>query len=269
MTNKRTVFVLIFLLFLTGIGICLYPTVSKWIFAYTAREEIALYDDVIEQLEPTELAVMEQEAQDYNKVHAKAGMEAGSVVSYDDLLAVTDAIGYVDIPKINIYLPIFHGTSEEVLQRGIGHMEETSLPIGGESTHAVLAGHTGMPKAELFTNIDKLVIGDVFYIHVLGEILAYQVDQIKIVDPEDSRDIQIVSGEDYVTLLTCTPYGINDHRLLVRGTRIPYSSADDSGEQEAGQKQWFLIGVLVVILLILFFSVGKRRKIKKTSGRKG
>ena len=132
-------------------------------------------------------------------------------------------MGYLEIPSIEVYLPIYHGTSEGVLQSGIGHLGNTSLPIGGENTHAVLSGHTGLPNARLLTVLDKLQEGDQFYIHVLDEILAYEVDQIKVVEPDDISDIFIEEGEDYVTLVTCTPYGINSHRLLVRGTRVPYT----------------------------------------------
>ena len=132
-------------------------------------------------------------------------------------------MGYVVIPKIDVNLPIYHGTSEEVLQKGVGHLQNTSLPVGGESTHAVLSGHTGLSSAKLFTDLDKLEEGNIFYIKTLGETFAYEVDQIKIVEPHETSDLLIESDKDYVTLVTCTPYGINSHRLLVRGTRIPYT----------------------------------------------
>ncbi len=279
--KNRLPYVVIFLLFLTGIGIYLYPTVSNWIFLYTSRVEIAAYDDITQNLDASEIADLEKEAQDYNASLAQGGSDAASSVRYGDLLAVTDALGYVDIPKLEIYLPIFHGTSEEALQMGIGHMEGTSLPIGGESTHSVLAGHTGLPTAELFTNIDRLVPGDVFYIHVLDRILAYRVDQTKVVEPAEDEEIQIVQGEDYVTLLTCTPYGVNDHRLLVRGTRIPYTTPYDPETQDAEYPMppsdvpeqagwplgavvgfWSVIGLMIVIaivLLILFLPVKKKK----------
>lgn len=163
-----------------------------------------------------------------------------------------------------MYLPIYHGTSEGVLQSGIGHLGNTSLPIGGENTHAVLSGHTGLPNARLLTDLDKLQEGDQFYIHVLDEILAYEVDQIKVVEPDDISDIFIEEGEDYVTLVTCTPYGINSHRLLVRGTRVPYTEEKKEHQvkrqEESTWKQaykeaiaegvkWTLVGLAILAVL--------------------
>lgn len=278
--KKRLPLVIIFLVLLVGVGIFTYPIISNWICQYTARTEIASYDAAVKDLDTSQIEALEKKAEDYNKALAKGDSNAISVTDYSDLLAVTDAIGYVDIPKIGVYLPIYHDISDDVLQKGVGHMEGTSLPVGGESTHSVLAGHTGLPTAELFTDLDQLKNGDVFYIHVLGKVLAYKVDQIKIVLPENDDDIQIISGEDYVTLLTCTPYGINDHRLLVRGTRIPYDeNAEPPVENQPSPEQteqiiplrrivWYVTAagtalITVIILLILFLPFGKKRKDKK------
>ena len=140
-----------------------------------------------------------------------------------DLTGVGESIGYITIPKIDAELPIYEGSSAEVLQKGVGHMEQSSYPVGGEGTHSVLTGHRGLPDAELFTRLDELEIGDKFYLHVLDEILAYQVDQIKVVEPNETGDLDIIPGEDYCTLVTCTPYAINTHRLLVRGVRTAYN----------------------------------------------
>ena len=163
---------------------------------------------------------MWKEAEEYNQSLNSASK--ASAVSYEDLLSVTDTIGYLEIPKISVYMPIYHGIDAAVLEKGIGHMPETSLPVGGESTHCVLSGHTGLPPAKILTDLTKMEEGDFFYIHVLGKTLAYKVDQIKVVLPEETDDIKIVEGKDYVTLLTCTPYGVNSHRLLVRGERTDY-----------------------------------------------
>lgn len=280
--KRRLPLVFIFLFLLVGVAIFMYPVISNWISVYTSRVEIGSYNSAVKEMDTSQIEALEKDANDYNEALAKKDTKALSVINYQSLLTVTDAIGYVDIPKINVYLPIFHDMSDEVLQKGVGHMSGTSLPVGGKSTHAVLPAHTGLPSAELFTDIDQLKLGDVFYIHVLGKVLAYKVDQIKVVLPEDDSDIQIVEGEDYITLLTCTPYGINDHRLLVRGTRIPYEekseeiiatppTIDDTDEAipieviiSFGIASCAIV-IIVIILLILFLPVGKKRKNKAKS----
>ena len=147
--------------------------------------------------------------------------------SYADIIGIGESLGYITIPKINVNLPIYEGTDDIVLSKGVGHMSMTSYPLGGESTHCVLTGHRGLPEAVLFTDLDQLEIGDKFYLHTLDEVLAYQVDQIKVVLPTETSDLEIVEGEDYCTLVTCTPYGINSHRLLVRGTRAEYTGEEE------------------------------------------
>lgn len=262
----------IFLVMLAGVVIMGYPVASDWLSKYTASVEIADYDAVVEQEDTSKLDAMIEEAKKYNA--ALSGAEdMTSVASYDDLLAVTDAIGYLEIPKLGVYMPIYHGISDEVLEKGIGHMPETSLPVGGESTHSVLSGHTGLPAAKILTDLDQMENGDKFYIHVLNEILAYEVDQIKVVLPEETDDIQIVEGEDYVTLLTCTPYGINSHRLLVRGTRTEYVPEKISVQApEKPQKREMLpvktvalitgtaAGAVVLILILLILFVPGKKK---------
>lgn len=241
---------------------------------YTAKIEIADYTAALEKEDTSEIEAMLKKAQDYNKALSEGDEE--SVASYDELLAVTDAIGYLEIPKINVYMPIYHGIDTEVLERGIGHMPDTSLPVGGISTHCVLSGHTGLPAAKILTDLDQMKEGDLFYIHVLNETLAYKVDQIKVVLPEETDDIRIVPGKDYVTLLTCTPYGVNSHRLLVRGERTEYVpeemplSAEGSGVTEKAKLPvrtiLMMAGggaagvVLVMTLLILFVPFGRKKK---------
>ena len=268
--RRRLPLVFIFLVLLAGIGLFMYPIVSNWYGEYTAHTSIESYDKTIQKVGDQAIMKMQKDADAYNKALSANDNKKVSSMNYDDLLAVTDSIAYIEIPKINVYLPIFHGMDEEALQKGIGHMEGTSLPVGGSSTHCVLAGHTGLPSANLFTDLDQLINGDYFYIHALDKVLAYKVDQIKTVLPYETDDIQITKSEDYVTLVTCTPYGINSHRLLVRGKRIPYKTQDMAHtdpwpvvHKEDPQRipfrtiVWYAsLGVIsvvsVVILLILF-----------------
>ena len=273
--RKRLPLVFMFLVLMAGISVMGYPLVSDWLSVYTAKVEIADYTAAVEKEDTSQLDAMWKEAQEYNE--ALNGTSKASVASYDDLLAVTDAIGYLEIPKIGVYLPIYHGIDTDVLEKGIGHMPDTSLPVGGKSTHCVLSGHTGLPAAKILTDLDQMEEGDLFYLHVLGKTLAYKVDQIKVVLPEDTDDIQIVEGKDYVTLLTCTPYGINSHRLLVRGERTDYVPETVSVEAPSAQQEKEMIpastilmigaagAVILIVLLILLilFLPGKAQKGRK------
>lgn len=200
-------------------------------------------------------------------------------LNYYQLLNINNdsIMGSINIPKINVNIPIFHGTSQPVLEKGIGHLANTSLPIGGKSTHSVLTGHTGISKAALFTDLDKLVIGDVFFIRVLNRTLAYKVDQIKVVLPNETSDLRIVDNQDYVTLITCTPYGLNTHRLLVRGTRVPVGQAelDAADMTETVESTWMaeykraliiggiVFGAIIIIFIVIRIILNKRKK-KKT-----
>jgi len=175
-------------------------------------------------------------------------------------------MGYIRIPAISVKLPIYHGTGEDILEKGVGHLEQTSFPIGGESTHTVLSAHTGSPAAELFTNLDKLEKGDLFYLEVLGETLAYRVDQIKVVEPTDIDSLMIESSKDYATLVTCTPYGINSHRLLVRGERTEYIEEQDqnvAGQNIVRSKRFIIMIVCLCFLaasIITFIIIRKRTR---------
>lgn len=281
--KRRLPLVFIFLLLIAGIGLFMYPIVSNWYGEYTAHTEIQSYDKTIQKVGDEAIGKLQKAADDYNSALAKHDSDKVSSMHYDELLAVAESIGYIEIPKINVYLPIFHGMDDDILQKGIGHMEGTSLPVGGSSTHCVLAGHTGLPSANLFTDLDQLKNGDSFYIHTLDKVLAYQVDQIKVVLPYETDDIQIAQAEDYVTLITCTPYGINSHRLLVRGTRIPYKTQTMANTHpwpvvHKDQEQqipfrtivWYvslvvIFVVTIVIVLILFVpNFHKRKKKAKT-----
>lgn len=203
---------------------------------------------------------MYERAQQYNEALYQG--EAVSVAGYGDLLAVTDAIGYLEIPKLNVYLPIYHGLEEETLQKGIGHIPETSLPVGGASTHCVLSGHSGLPAARLLTGLDEMKEGDRFYLHVLDQTLAYEVNQVTVVLPEETEQIRIAEGKDYVTLQTCTPYGVNTHRLLVRGERTLYMpqavsvrAAQEEKTEETGipiqMVLWIVTAAAAVLVLIV------------------
>ncbi len=241
---KRKLLNLLFgLIFLTGFGILTYPTISDQWNTYRQSQLISSYEQAVAVLEPEdysrewELARNFDEALTRNNIYGDAfgdleedltGTEYWKVLN----IAGDGVMGYLSIPRINVKLSIYHGTAEDVLQTGVGHMNGTKLPVGGEDTHSVLSAHRGLPSARLFTDIDQMVRGDKFYIHILDETLAYEVDQIlDMVDKDDMETLesalQIVPGEDYVTLFTCTPYGVNSHRLLVRGTRVPYNGEEE------------------------------------------
>lgn len=226
---------LLLLIFLTGLGILLYPTVSNMINERNQSTVIARYEEDIDYLAEDERAEAMQAAHDYNAnlptlFRTQDSVSIENSALYNNTLNVTGSgvMGSLQIDKIRVNLPIYHGTSEEVLQVAVGHLPATSLPVGGINTHAVLSAHTGLPSAKLFTDLDQLERGDLFTITVLNEMLVYQVDQIKIVEPDDATELRIFEGKDYVTLVTCTPYGINSHRLLVRGTRVHLDEAEEA-----------------------------------------
>lgn len=218
-------FVLILVL-LAGLSLLLYPSVSDYWNSFHQTQAIASYAENVATLDEDRYGALWEEAQAYNASLLERSnaylLSEAQRAQYESLLDVSGlgVMGYVEIPTIGCSLPIYHGTEESVLQVAVGHLDWTSLPVGGESTHCVLSGHRGLPSAKLFTNLDKLVEGDVFMLRVLDEVLTYEVDQILIVEPQDVAALQIVEGKDYCTLVTCTPYGVNSHRLLVRGHRI-------------------------------------------------
>ena len=215
------------------LGVLLYPTVSDYLGRIHSSKAITSYNDEVKGIDKATKNKMLKEAQEYNqslvntKLYDPFSTTGKPSEEYMNLLNVSSdgMMAYLQIPKIDVKLPIYHSTNNGVLQKGVGHMEGSSLPIGGTSTHAVLSGHRGLPNSKLFTDLDKIKVGDIFYISVLGDTLAYEVDQIKTVLPSQTDDIEIVDGEDYVTLVTCTPYSVNTHRLLVRGKRTDYKEA--------------------------------------------
>lgn len=211
--------------FLVGICVLLYPAFSDFWNSKTQSRAITDYESVLEDLNPEDYTAIFEEAHAYNKALFETDFpltDFREVPGYYDALRVAenDMIGYLKIDRIGVELPIYHGTTEDVLGRGVGHLEGSSLPVGGENTHSVMSAHRGLPSAKLFTDLDRVEKGDTFQIIILDQILTYQVDFIKVIEPTDISDLQIIEGGDYCTLFTCTPYGINTHRLLVRGRRV-------------------------------------------------
>lgn len=261
-------------MFLVGLGLLLYPTLSNYVNKLHQSKAIVSYVESVEKLNEEEYERILSEANEYNTTLANSyqsyTLSEVNEEKYEKLLNVDEngIMGYIQIPSINLSLPIYHGTDDYVLQSGIGHLDWTSLPIGGEGTHCVLSGHRGLPSAKLFTNLDKLVIGDTFMIRVLNEVLTYEVDQILIVDPNDTDELKIVPGKDYCTLVTCTPYGINTHRLLVRGHRIAnteevqntFITADAVQVEPIIVTPMLAIPALILIINILLLSKKRRRK---------
>jgi len=224
MKKNRSTIILI-LIFLVGLSVMLYPTVSDYVNQKNQSRAVASYSEEVENLSDVDYQAYFDAADDYNRRLAEtpdAFYRPEEVSGYTDTLDVsgTGIMGYITISKIGVELPVYHGTSDGVLQVAAGHLEGSSLPVGGAGTHAVISAHRGLPSAKLFTNLDELEVGDTFTITVLDRVLTYEVDQISIVLPTETDLLQPVEGKDYVTLMTCTPYGINTHRLLVRGKRI-------------------------------------------------
>ena len=234
---------------------------------------------------------MFEEAEEYNRRLAVTGikwsMTEGEIQEYNRILDISDSgiMGYIDIPRLRQTLPIYHGTDDKVLQIAIGHLAGTSFPVGGESTHCVVSGHRGLPSARLFTDLDQLVVGDIWTMTILNRTVTYEVDQIRIVEPEDLSELQIAEGKDYCTLLTCTPYGINSHRLLVRGHRIPNLDGDANVMADAMLVDRTLVAIAVaavmLLILLMYFAVTsskwyrdsrerrmKKRRKKRISGKR-
>ena len=286
-TKKKVITICIAVVaFIIALGITLYPMISTW---YNERHQAEVhihYQEKVEQVDNTKLIEAKELAVAYNQTILPGAQDEDSfsnealqsaVEDYTGLLnlAGDGIMGYVEIPKIGVSLPIYHGTNNSTLERGVGHLLGSSLPVGGESTHSVLTAHSGMASQKMFSDLDRMKIGDVFYLDVLGERLAYQVDQIKTVLPYDTTYLQTEIGSDRCTLVTCTPFGVNTHRLLVRGTRIPYEEAEVIVEEkleteepvkstwEQQYLQGIIIGVSAVVILglgIMVFCIVRRRR---------
>ena len=260
--------ILVIIIFIAGVSVFLYPTVSNYLNRKNSTRAITEHNEKLSKLSPETIAQEREAARRYNE-----SLFGNAVVltdpfdpdaypitdgEYTELLALDTVMAYIEIPAIDVYLPIYHGTSEETLLIGVGHLENTSLPVGGESTHAVLSAHCGLPSARLFTDLHLIKEGNLFRIHVLDETLTYQVYEIETVDPEDSSSLFIKEGEDIVTLITCTPYGKNTHRLLVRGRRIEESKDQPITEPEIEKEMTWedysklaAIGIAAVFIMML------------------
>lgn len=260
------------LVFVLGFLILMYPQVSRLYYRVQSTQEVAAFEEGKAALSDEEIKKRMALARDFNDSlvnqnmedpYSKARHERGRA-EYARMLEVHEQIGHIQIPTIDLDIPIRAGTSEEVLQTSAGHLEGTSLPIGGNSTHTVITAHSGLPTAKLFTDIRELKKGDRFYIHNIAETLAYEVDQIKVVEPSNFEDLLIVPGHDYATLLTCTPIGINTHRLLVRGHRVPYDKAvDDQFVLDNKKDLLYKYAFIMVVLLILLLAYGSWRYQKR------
>lgn len=270
-SNNWTTLILVLLL-LAGVSLLLYPTVSDYWNSMHQTRAIASYAETVSQLDTAQYDEMWKAAQDYNRSLAQRetafALTDEQKAAYESLLDVSGlgVMGYIEIPEIDCSLPIYHGTEESVLQVAVGHLEWSNLPVGGEGTHCVLSGHRGLPSAKLFTNLDKLAVGDTFLLRVLDEVLTYEVDQILIVEPEQVDALGIVPGEDYCTLVTCTPYGINTHRLLVRGHRVENTPEAARMHVTADATQFDpllvapVLAIPVLLLLLMILLVPKRRR---------
>ena len=271
------------IIILVGICFLLYPTVSDYLAKKNQVEIIREYDEVVSNLDEEEINKEWQKAQTYNEnlsgepVHDPFVEGSGYALpeNYKEVLNISEngIMAHIEIPKISIYLPIYHGTNSQVLEKGVGHIESTSFPIGGASSHCVLTGHTGLPSAELFTKLDELEVGDIFYIHILNKVLTYKIYETKVILPDKIDELQITSGKDLVTLVTCTPYGINSHRLLVKAERTEYEeyNQNESVDSENNiqikniDKNYYLIGIIIgfiIIVVIIVFFAKKKQKCK-------
>lgn len=283
MKRKILILLSLLLLLLFGIGLAAYPIVSS---CYTQRHQsqvYAQYQEIVEKADSKKIEAAKAAAEAYNRLLASGATAAErDAMDYDSLLNLegNSIMGYIEIPAIDVLLPVYHGVDGDSLERGAGHMPSTSLPIGGKGTHAVISAHSGMATARMFTDLEQLKTEDVFHIHVLEETLTYAVDQILVVRPYQIDALKIDTDQDYVTLVTCTPYGINSHRLLVRGHRIELekeentSNGDASQKAEPKQSTWavkywegirdglliFLIAIVVLLTAMLLVKVIKRRK---------
>lgn len=259
--------IVLILIFLAGLSLLLYPSISDYYNSLHQTKAIADYEHIMDNVNKEEYATMLKEAEEYNK-NAQRGN--GYIITseeqkqrYESLLNVdgTGMMGYIEIPSIRVSLPIYHNTDDSVLQFAVGHLSWSSLPVGGESTHSLLSGHRGLPSAKLFTNLDRLKEGEIFKLYILDTVLTYQVDKISVVEPDDVNKLSIIDGGDFCTLITCTPYGINTHRLLVRGQRIN-TAENIHAASDAIQIDTLIVAVFLacpMIFILVLFTMIKHR----------
>ncbi len=275
--KNKAMYILLVLIFVAGLSLLLYPTISNAYNDYLHSKAIVEYAEQVDNMEQEMFLKEWEKTETYNRSLAERSnpfaLSQTQEQQYWELLDLTGKgiMAYVEIPAVDVVLPIAHGTEESTLKEYVGHIEWSSLPIGGESTHCVVSGHRGLPSSELFTNIDHLELGDEFYIHVLGETLHYQVCNIAVVEPQDQRLLSIVEGKDLVTLVTCTPYGINSHRLLVQGIRMGTQDAAQQiivKNETTGVDVMVLIPIILVAIAVVVFVVMLLSSIKKKKGGK-
>lgn len=268
----------IVLLLVLGLGFFLYPHVSNLLMEKNQSYAIQNFEEQVKNADKDEIAEEWRKAEEYNEslsgnILRDPFMEGSGMVlqdNYKEVLDIDGIMGYIDIPNIDVNLAVYHGTAESTLKKGVGHLEGTALPIGGAGTHAVVTGHTGLTSAKLFTDLTELVEGNKFYLHILDRILAYEIDQIKVVEPENTEDLRPKVEKDYVTLVTCTPYGINSHRLLVRGERVEYHEDEEKQAVEATERKLtreeqtlWIAGVTTAILSLCIILIVVIRNKKK------
>ena len=272
------------LIILTGISLLLYPWISNWLYQSQADSEVNVYHEKVEQMGDAEKEAELKRAEDYNRNLNQAQVtltdpfiadqqQEAEGLEYDSLLNLSGngMMGYIEIPTISVNLPVYHGTAASTLETGVGHLEGSSLPVGGEGTHAVLTGHTGLNKAKLFTDLTEVKKGDLFFLHVSGRDMAYEVNEIKIIEPEDISTLLVRPGEDLVTLVTCTPYGVNTHRLCVTGTRTEYTEAIHRTVMDKGSsvkdsiwmrtyRKAVIVGIVLSVGIILIIRLVQKRR---------
>jgi len=272
--KKHGCTILLIFIFVIGLSLLLYPSFADWWNSFTQTRAITTYSEVVAKMDDAEYDKIWSAAWDYNQSLLDRPndylLSEEQQQTYESLLNIggDGIMGYIEIPKINVLLPVYHGTREAVLQVAVGHLEWTSLPVGGAGSHCVVSGHRGLPSARLFTDLDKIVEGDTFLLRVLDEVLTYQVDQIRIVEPDDTDDLLIIEGKDLCTLVTCTPYGINTHRMLVRGhrvdtveeARVVRVTADAMLIEPVIVAPFVAAPMLLVLLIALFIPKPKRKK---------
>ncbi len=274
--KKKLSTIAIILVLVAGLSLLLYPTISDYINSLHQSRAIANYVEAVNNLDDDTYKKIWNNAVEYNKKLLKKNnrykMTAEEKADYEAQLNISGAgvMGYVDIPSIKCTLPIYHGTDESVLQTAVGHIDISSLPVGGKSTHCVISGHRGLPSARLFTDLDKMTEGDLFMLRVLDETLTYEVDQIRIVLPDEISSLEITEGKDYCTLVTCTPYGVNTHRLLVRGHRVKNRELSKKAQitADAMQIEPLLVASIIAILILTILMIALMIKLKIRKNRK-
>lgn len=283
--KNKIIGILVVLFFAVGYGVLNYPVFGTLYNQMRGKKVLDSYNEAVQTMDEGKRKQYWKEAEEYNEMLVKENPQLSDAFSqeekradsaYNHVLNMEESgvMGALEIPKISLYLPIYHGTSAEVLEKGVGHLEGSSLPIGGKDTHAVLTGHRGLPSAELFSNLDQLERNDEFYIHILGKTLAYKVFNVETVKPEETGHLTIAKGQDRVTLVTCTPYGVNTHRLLIHAKRVPYKEKEDNNDQKNILWKWllkqrvFLLSTAILILLVIYSLICRKKKKRKRGRRK-